>query len=248
MEKDCTLSTPSPKRQSIKIQSHFNTYPLWKDKFRENCFKRIREDRNRLLWKMRLPTTKSLPEKDFIKSAFQDIVSEELERMKHSSLDEHLKIPTSAPDASDILWEYDGLHDTYQGECEEILLEMQQIFYENIRADSTRKEPENYIETWEDEEDEYLARAVYEHMQLNDKQISDYDARCTRKPGVPSVSKGNCKRAINLYTAIFVNLNSAKAMRLIWTSCRLVWQKHTQNILIGVVYRNPSFLWKIDLV
>ncbi|XP_020539271.1 uncharacterized protein LOC105643590 isoform X3 [Jatropha curcas] len=171
MEKDCTLSTPSPKRQSIKIQSHFNTYPLWKDKFRENCFKRIREDRNRLLWKMRLPTTKSLPEKDFIKSAFQDIVSEELERMKHSSLDEHLKIPTSAPDASDILWEYDGLHDTYQGECEEILLEMQQIFYENIRADSTRKEPENYIETWEDEEDEYLARAVYEHMQLNDKQV-----------------------------------------------------------------------------
>ncbi|KAK6937920.1 RPA-interacting protein, C-terminal domain [Dillenia turbinata] len=27
--------------------------------------------------------------------------------------------------------------------------------------------PENYVETWENEEDEYLARAVYEHMDLN---------------------------------------------------------------------------------
>lgn len=32
-------------------------------------------------------------------------------------------------------------------------------------------EPDGYIETWEDEEDEYLARAVYEHMQLNDEQV-----------------------------------------------------------------------------
>ncbi|XP_022758861.1 uncharacterized protein LOC111305511 isoform X3 [Durio zibethinus] len=32
-------------------------------------------------------------------------------------------------------------------------------------------EPEEWIETWEDEEDEYLARAVYEHLQLNDEQV-----------------------------------------------------------------------------
>lgn len=32
-------------------------------------------------------------------------------------------------------------------------------------------EPQAHIETWEDEEDAYLARAVYEHMQLNDGQV-----------------------------------------------------------------------------
>ncbi|EEF37781.1 uncharacterized protein LOC8288309 [Ricinus communis] len=171
-EKDCQLLTPPPKRQSIKTQSHFNTYPLWKDKLRENCYKRVREDRNRLLWKMRLPTpNKSISDKDFIKSAFQNIVSDELKKMRHSSLDADLKIPTSAPDPSDILWEYDGLHDAYQGECEDMLLEMQRIFYEDLRAEPTRKEPENDIEIWEDEEDEYLARAVFENMRLNDKLV-----------------------------------------------------------------------------
>ncbi|OAY34931.1 uncharacterized protein LOC110627499 isoform X1 [Manihot esculenta] len=171
MENDCALSSPTPKRSSLKSQSHFNTYPLWKDKLRENCYKRVREDRNRLLWKMRLPTAKSLGDKDFIKSAFQDIVSDELKKITHSSGDDNSQIPTSGLDASDILWEYDGLHNAYQGECEEILLEMQRIFYEDLRAEPTRKEPENHIATWEDEEDEYLARAVYEHMHLNDKQV-----------------------------------------------------------------------------
>eukprot|EP00257_Ricinus_communis_P022352 XP_015582056.1 uncharacterized protein LOC8286110 isoform X1 [Ricinus communis] len=170
-EKDCQLLTPPPKRQSIKTQSHFNTYPLWKDKLRENCYKRVREDRNRLLWKMRLPTpNKSITDKDFIKSAFQNIVSDELKKMRHSSLDADLKIPTSAPDPSDILWKYDGLHDAYQGECED-MLEMQRIFNEDLRAEPTRKEPENDIEIWEDEEDEYLARAVFENMRLNDKLV-----------------------------------------------------------------------------
>lgn len=32
-------------------------------------------------------------------------------------------------------------------------------------------EPENLITTWEDEEDEYLAREVYDHMQLNSDQV-----------------------------------------------------------------------------
>jgi len=32
-------------------------------------------------------------------------------------------------------------------------------------------EPQAHVETWEDEEDAYLARAVYEHMQLNDEQV-----------------------------------------------------------------------------
>ncbi|XP_065873174.1 uncharacterized protein [Euphorbia lathyris] len=168
-EVDCPLSTPPPKRQSNKTSSHFNTYPLWKNKLRENCYKRVREDRNRLLWKMRLPTAKSLDQKDFIKYAFQDIVSDELKRIRNdSSPNEQSKIAT-ALDETDMLWEYDGLLDAYQGVCEEVMLEMQRIFYEDLRTEPIREELEN---TWEDEEDEYLARAVFEHMQLNDEQVN----------------------------------------------------------------------------
>ncbi|XP_022758859.1 uncharacterized protein LOC111305511 isoform X2 [Durio zibethinus] len=94
MEDNC----PSIKRHSLKTHPRFNNYSFWTDKLRENCYKRVREDRTRLLWKLRLPAAQSL---------------------NHKFL----------------------------------------------------AEPEEWIETWEDEEDEYLARAVYEHLQLNDEQV-----------------------------------------------------------------------------
>ncbi|KAI9178057.1 hypothetical protein LWI28_022200 [Acer negundo] len=159
------------KRPSLKPNLRFNNYPNWKAKLRENCYKRVREDRTRLLWKMRLPTAQSLTNKDLIKSAFQDIVSDELKKINNSSSNDSLKTsspaPAPAPEADDMLWEYDGLRSAYQGDCEEILLEMQMIFYEDLRTEPTRQESD--IEIWEDQEDEYLARAVYENMQLNDQ-------------------------------------------------------------------------------
>ncbi|KAJ6319365.1 hypothetical protein OIU78_014892 [Salix suchowensis] len=175
---DRTENDPAPtsKRQSLKTQSVFNGYPSWKNKLRENCYKRVREDRTRLLWKMRLPTAKALDNKDIVKYALQDIVSDELEKIKNSSSsssNEQLKTPACALEANDdILWEYDGLLDAYQGDCEEILLEMQKIFYEDLSDETSRKEPKNSIETWEDKEDDYLAHAVYEHMQLSDKKVA----------------------------------------------------------------------------
>ncbi|XP_021907354.1 uncharacterized protein LOC110821731 isoform X2 [Carica papaya] len=162
--------TQNQNRLSLKNQSRFNKYSIWKDKLRENCYRRVREDRTSLLWKMRSPTSQSLDHKDLIKSAFQNIVSDELKKIKDSSLAECLEISTSTPHTDDMLWEYDGLHSAHEGECEEILLEMQRIFYEDLGAEPTRKEPDNLVGTWEDEEDEYLARAVYENMQLNDEQ------------------------------------------------------------------------------
>ena len=41
--------------------------------------------------------------------------------------------------SDDILWEYDGLHAACQGECEEILLEMQKIFYEDLNSEQIGK-------------------------------------------------------------------------------------------------------------
>ncbi|XP_030961187.1 uncharacterized protein LOC115982663 isoform X3 [Quercus lobata] len=158
-----------------KTHSHFNNYHFWKHKLREKCYKRVREDRTRLLWKLRLPSSPNHNNnkvKDLIQSAFEDIISDELKKIEDSSLNDCSKSPASALEANDVLWEYDGLHNVYQGECEEILLEMQRIFYEDYRAEPTRKEPQAHIETWEDEEDAYLARAVYEHMQLNDEQVN----------------------------------------------------------------------------
>ncbi|KAA8550492.1 hypothetical protein F0562_002176 [Nyssa sinensis] len=163
----------TPRRPSLKTHLCFNNYPNWKDKLRENCCKRVREDRTRLLWKLRLPEAKdqSLKDKEFIKSTFQDIVTDEFEKIKDSSLTDYLGTLTSAPQGDDALWEYDGIHTAYEGECEEILLEMQRVFYEDLRMEPSRTESESYIGTWEDEEDEYLARAVYEHMQLNKEQV-----------------------------------------------------------------------------
>lgn len=39
----------------------------------------------------------------------------------------------------DDIWEYDGLHAVYQGDCEEMLLEMQKIFYEDLAKEEFRK-------------------------------------------------------------------------------------------------------------
>ncbi|CAK9163395.1 unnamed protein product [Ilex paraguariensis] len=165
---------PPQSRPSLKAHVSFNNYPKWKDKLRENCYKRVREDRTRLLWKMRLPEgpeDQSLNHKELIKSTFRDIVTDELRKIKDTPLKDYSATLIPAPDTDDAIWEYEGLHTAYQGECEEILLEMQRIFYEDLKTQKSRREPERYIRTWEDEEDEYLARAVYEHMQLNDKQV-----------------------------------------------------------------------------
>ncbi|KAE8726531.1 Detected protein of unknown function [Hibiscus syriacus] len=142
MEENC----PTIKRPSLKSHPRFNNSSFWKDKLRENCYKRVREDRTRLLWKMRLHAAQSFNHKEFIKSSFQDIVSDELRKIKDSSIN------------------------AYQGECEGLLLEMQRIFYEDHRRETEGKEPKEGIEAWEYEQDEYLALAVYDHMQLNNEQ------------------------------------------------------------------------------
>ncbi|KAL6978941.1 hypothetical protein U1Q18_020620 [Sarracenia purpurea var. burkii] len=162
-----------PRRASLKNPKCFNNYSNWKDKLRENCYKRVQEDRARLLWKLRrLPEDKdkNLNNQEFIKSTFQDIVDDEFKKIKDISIDEKSGIITSAHEVDDPLWEYDGLHSAYEGECEEILLEMQRIFYEDLQTEPTTREQGIYIKTWEDEEDEYLARVVFEHMKLNDEQ------------------------------------------------------------------------------
>ncbi|XP_074358145.1 uncharacterized protein LOC141697584 isoform X2 [Apium graveolens] len=154
-ESSSSSSSVAAPRASLKTR---NNYSNWKHKLRENCCRRIRDDRNRLLWKMRtsLPNNNNNhssssfthQESTFIQSALQGIVSDELTKLNH-----------------DLLWEYDGLHS--QPECEDILLEMQNIFYQDLVLHQTTQQT-----SWEDDEDDYLARAVYQHMQLTEATVT----------------------------------------------------------------------------
>lgn len=75
-------------------------------------------------------------------SAFEDIVSDELKKLKDSFLYDHLKISTAGSDVDDALWEYDGRESqnaSDEGEQEVILLEMQKIFYEDLREGPVKR-------------------------------------------------------------------------------------------------------------
>ncbi|XP_020229203.1 uncharacterized protein LOC109810201 isoform X3 [Cajanus cajan] len=137
-------------RPSLKSDSSFNKYQLWKQKLRDNCYKRVREDRTRLLWKFRCNQ-----QEDIVKSAFQDIVSDEFDKIKHTD---------------ELLWEYEG--PSHTTECQDILLEMQRIFYEDLKSQPPLQDLVSDIDYWEDDVDEYLARSVYEHMQLNADELT----------------------------------------------------------------------------
>ncbi|KAL1340616.1 uncharacterized protein [Arachis hypogaea] len=172
---DSPSSTGNPilTRPSLKSHSQFN----WKLKLRENCYNRVREDRSRLLWRLRTSTLKTShsqqcspqqQEVDIVRSAFEDIVSDEFQKMKGNSTDTRL-----FDSEMDDIWEYDGVHSSCQGECEDILLEMQRIFYEDLDSyPPMQQDLENELDTWEDEVDEYLASAVFEHMQLNEDKLT----------------------------------------------------------------------------
>ncbi|KAG5147099.1 hypothetical protein JHK82_013980 [Glycine max] len=140
-------------RPSLKSDVPFNKYELWKHKLRDNCYKRVREDRTRLLWKFRYNQQE---EEDIVKCAFQDIVSDELNKIKRTD---------------ELLWEYEGPH--------------------------------------QDEVDEYLARAVFEHMQLNEDEAHGKEIWC------PICKQGELKDSHNLIhcTRCELQLNKASEER-----------------------------------
>lgn len=191
-------------RPSLKSNSPFNKYPLWKHKLRDNCYKRVRDDRTRLLWKFRCNQ-----HHDFVKSAFQDIVSDEFNKIKHTD---------------ELLWDYDGPPDTdstYKGECQDILLEMQRIFYQDLNSQPPIQDLQSDIEAWEDEVDEYLARAVYEHMQLNADEANGKEIWC------PICKQGELKDSPNL---------------IYCTRCELKLNKDSEVLIFPLVFMTLDFL------
>lgn len=77
---------------------------------------------------------------ELIKSSFQDIVSDELKKMKETPMKSCSEtLSADAETSDDMIWEYDGIYEAYQGECEEILLEMQKIYYEDLENEQIGK-------------------------------------------------------------------------------------------------------------
>ncbi|KAL1815501.1 hypothetical protein ACET3Z_018075 [Daucus carota] len=114
--------------------------------------------------------------------ALQGIVSDELTKIN-----------------DDLLWEYDGLRS--QPECEDILLEMQNIFYQDIDLHQTTQQT-----SWEDDEDDYLARLVYQHMQLNDGTVE-------KTVWCPICKQGELQENHFLFIALLVNLDYSEGKR-----------------------------------
>ncbi|BAT77446.1 uncharacterized protein HKW66_Vig0092320 [Vigna angularis] len=209
----------SATRPSLKSDSPFNNYHLWKQKFRENCYKRVRENRTRLLWKFRCNEQQ---QDDTLKCALEDIVFDEFHKMKRRD---------------EVLWEYEGPPlTTCPDQYEEILLEMQRIFYEDLK--SQPQELESDVEIWEHEVDEYLARAVYEHMQLNEDEAYGKEIWC------PICKEGELKDSHNLIycTRCELQLNKANELTLDFLRDRLA-EVHTEHLDRGCRLK-PKFCMK----
>ncbi|XP_072964104.1 uncharacterized protein [Typha angustifolia] len=145
-----------PRRASLKAK-----HPNWKEKLSQNCLRRVKKERAQLLWKIRTNGHQTPNEKEIVDSAFRDIVSDELQKIKQSSMND------SQSTELDLIWQYDGPFTAKSTESEELLLEMERLLYEDLREEMIRRELEVF-----EEEDAYLARAAFEHMQLNDKQVN----------------------------------------------------------------------------
>lgn len=137
----------------------------WKNQLRENCLRRIREERAHLLWKIRSNDKQSADQKQMAESACREIVSDELRKIKLPPFNETKG--TSVLENDDLLWEYNGItaDNSIEIESEDILIEMERLLYEELRQEKMRRE----IDALEDE-DEFLARAVFEHMRLDNNQ------------------------------------------------------------------------------
>ncbi|MED6124891.1 hypothetical protein PIB30_063184 [Stylosanthes scabra] len=239
LDSPSSTGTSTVTRPSLKSHSQFN----WKLKLRENCYKRVREDRNRLLWRLRtrtLKTSHSKPcspqqeEVDIVRSAFEDIVSDEFSKMKGNSTS-----PRTDSEMDDILWEFDGVHTSCQGECEDILLEMQRIFYEDLHSHPPIQQGlANELDTWEDEVDEYLACAVFEHMQLNEDKVHREEIWC------PICKQGELKEDHKLIfcTHCEIRLNKANELTLEFLRERLA-EAHTDHLERGCRLK-PKFCVK----
>ncbi|KAF5177960.1 Rpa-interacting protein a [Thalictrum thalictroides] len=111
------------------------------------------------------PSAAAVVGSDFMDVTFRDIVSDELNKLKNTDTDVDI-------------WDYHAFQTHTDTECQDILIEMQRIFYEDLTASQyTTTEQDDYEGTWE-EEDDYLAKVTLEQLQLKTDQICNKEVWC----------------------------------------------------------------------
>jgi len=129
---------------------------------RNNCLERAKEERSGLIWKIRT-SAQDHNQKNIIQSALRNIVSDELTRIKNSSSSQG-EFSTSNDNGR--LWEYDAMHvDSMQNEFdnEDMMIEMEKTLYEELKRELVKRALDGF-----EEEEECLAQAVYEQLQLDE--------------------------------------------------------------------------------
>ncbi|URD80673.1 alpha/beta hydrolase fold [Musa troglodytarum] len=170
-------------------------HPDLKEKLRQCCLERIKEERNQLLWKIRSSGQQSQETEDIVESTLREIVSDELQKMQPSLVVNQRNIVSRN---NDVIWEFDGLHleNSTETASEELMLEMQRLLYEDLREELIRRELEFF-----EKEDEYLAQAVLENMNLNDNQNAEND-----KVWCPICKKGELRENHHIIRCTNCNL------------------------------------------
>ncbi|URD80679.1 alpha/beta hydrolase fold [Musa troglodytarum] len=177
---------------SVKHTRIFNTTL---QRLRQCCLERIKEERNQLLWKIRSSGQQSQETEDIVESTLREIVSDELQKMQPSLVVNQRNIVSRN---NDVIWEFDGLHleNSTETASEELMLEMQRLLYEDLREELIRRELEFF-----EKEDEYLAQAVLENMNLNDNQNAEND-----KVWCPICKKGELRENHHIIRCTNCNL------------------------------------------
>lgn len=154
--------------------------PRWKEKLKEVCMQRVRQERYQLLWKIRnggQPPSMSTVHnsKEVVASAFGCIVADELNKVKQTSLNgqgPHVDRPNDeASGECDMLWQYDTMALPLPAELadedyEELMLVMERALYDDLQAELQIQEVK-LLEEYEASraiEDESLSE-LFEHWQ-----------------------------------------------------------------------------------
>ncbi|KAL3680278.1 hypothetical protein R1sor_023234 [Riccia sorocarpa] len=165
--------------ESCKLRREFKRLNLqgkWKAKFKEDVVERVKRERKQLLWDTRLAAVPIRANSDTnLGSAFQQIVADELEKVKRSDVrkvEDGQEVTKPRVD-DDMLWEYDPPDPTAElgdEEYEALMIAMEQALYEDLQAQVVTREAaiQEECEAANAFEDEALAAAV-EHWQENEE-------------------------------------------------------------------------------
>ncbi|XP_020531879.1 uncharacterized protein LOC18448590, partial [Amborella trichopoda] len=143
---------------------------------RENCLKRIRDDRAKLLRRLRLSGKTPTTHKEIVASTFKEILSDELEKIKESSFIDCKEI--SVPHVDDLVWDYssrDVAYVTTENEYIDLMLEMERLLRKDIEEQLIVKdiaENEDFENVSQAEED-YIIQSL-EHLQLRECQKENF--------------------------------------------------------------------------